>query len=326
VSDPKSADESIPVIASTDTVASPIENQEVGTERSQSSLHSGGLKDPRPARPAEASKPKSKDESAHGPEIIHPITAPIEADVVAAKESQTAISAPGQKTFRLGRFNFNFASEPKPDRIPQVHVQVPEIISSPWEDEASAPTQSASTLSAEGKKNLRKVISIGVAVLVVIGFFLISNANRNSDTSQILGKVALSETELHDLVIAKHLTVYWAGPLAGAKYTLSANTKGVAVLKYLPGGVGLNDTKTLFRAIGTYAQKSAFGIARNTGAGPGNTGFINADGNAVFYTSSRPTNVYIGIKGKDVQVEVFDPGVDQAIGLVLIRNQIRQIV
>jgi hypothetical protein len=57
----------------------------------------------------------------------------------------------------------------------------------------------------------------------------------------------------------------------------------------------------------------------------GNVGFVNADGNAVFYSKARPTNIYDGLKGKDIQVEVFDPLVDQALGLVLVRNQVRQI-
>lgn len=267
---------------------------------------------------------KSEDESTPNIPSTEPVAAPIEAAVVAAKENQSPSSLRSQRTFRLGRFKL--VSDPKPESIPKADVQLTETVALPAEDVKTGSPDSVATLSPKGKKNLRKVILIGVVVLAIVGYFLISNANKSSDTSQIVGKVALTETELHDLVIAKHLTVYWAGPLAGAKYTLSANTKGVVVVKYLPGGVGVNDTKTLFRAIGTYAQKSAFGIARNTGAHPGNVGFINADGNSVFYTSSRPTNVYIGIKGKDIQVEVFDPGVDQAIGLVLIRNQIRQIV
>lgn len=178
--------------------------------------------------------------------------------------------------------------------------------------------------SSLDKRTLRIVSFIVIAVLAIGGYFLISNANKSGNLSQIQGKVALSDTELRDLVVSKHLIVYWAGPLEGAKYTLLASTPGSAYVKYLPGGVGLNDTKT-FRAIGTYTQKNAFTVAKNAGTSPGNMSFINADGNAVFYSKGRPTNVYVGIKGKDIQVEVFDPADGQALGLVLIRNQVRQI-
>ena len=176
------------------------------------------------------------------------------------------------------------------------------------------------------KKSSRKVLTwIVIAIVFVGGFFFVKHQRSGNDLAKIQGKVALSASELRDVVVAKKLTVYWAGPQDGAKYTLIATTPGVAFVRYLPGGVGLNDTKTLFRAIGTYAQKNAFAVSTAGAAANGNVGFVNADGNAVFYSKARPSNVYIGIKGKDIQVEVFDPVVDQALGLVLVKNQVRQI-
>lgn len=176
------------------------------------------------------------------------------------------------------------------------------------------------------KKSSRRVLTwIVIAIVLVAGFFLIKHQRSGNDLAKVQGKVAMSADELRSVVLAKKLTVYWAGPQDGAKYTLIATTPGVAFVRYLPGGVGLNDTKTLFRAIGTYTQKNAFAVSTAGAAATGNVGFVNADGNAVFYSKARPSNVYIGIKGKDIQVEVFDPVVDQALGLVLVKNQVRQI-
>jgi len=172
----------------------------------------------------------------------------------------------------------------------------------------------------------RWIAIILVAVVLVGGFFVVSKIRANSDPKRLQGKVALSAGELRDLVISKKLTVYWAGPVDGAKYTLIATSPSAAFVRYLPGGVGVSDTKTLFRAIGTYQQKDAFSITQVAGQSKGNVGFINADGNAVFYVKTRPTNVYIGIPKLNLQVEVFDPGVDQALGLALIKNQVRKIV
>jgi hypothetical protein len=171
-----------------------------------------------------------------------------------------------------------------------------------------------------------KFLAILIAIVIIAGggYYFISN-HSGSDTTKLQGKVALSEQELRDIVVAKKLTVYWAGPLAGAKYGLTVTGTGLAYIRYLPDGVGINDTKTLFRAVGTYVQKNAFAVNQNAGTQTGNVGFISADGNAVFYNKARPTNIYIGIKDKDIQVEVFDPGVDQALGLTLIRGQISQI-
>lgn len=188
------------------------------------------------------------------------------------------------------------------------------------------PSEQVEEAVASDSKSSRKVlIAILVAILVVGGFAFVRHQRSGNDIAKIQGKVALSAQELRDVVVAKHITAYWVGPQDGAKYTLIASTPGVAFVRYLPGGVGLTDTKTLFRAIGTYTQKNAFAVSTAGGLVVGNAGFVDADGNAVFYSKARPTNVYVGIKGKDIQIEVFDPVVDQALGLVLVKNQVRQI-
>ena len=192
-------------------------------------------------------------------------------------------------------------------------------------DTSSDPLNGEQVLTKRGKSMVRFLIVLVILVLAVGAYLFIAHARNGAVTGKIQGKVALSEQELRDVIAAKKLTVYWAGPLTGAKYTLIATTPGIFYIRYLPGGVGLNDTKTLFRAIGTYAQKNAFSVSENAGRANGNVGFISADGNAVFYAKGRPTNVYIGIRGQDIQVEVFDPVVDQALGLVLVRGQISLI-
>lgn len=188
-------------------------------------------------------------------------------------------------------------------------------------------------VAADSKRSRKVLIAILATILVAIlatilvvgGFAPFRHQRSGNDISKIRGKVALSAQELRDIVVAQHITAYWAGPQDGAKYALIASSPGVAFVRYLPGGVGLYDTKSLFRAIGTYTQKNAFAVSSAGALVVGNAGFVNADGNAIFYSKARPTNVYVGIKGKDVQLEVFDPVVDQALGLVLVKNQVRQI-
>ncbi len=183
--------------------------------------------------------------------------------------------------------------------------------------------------SAAKTKRRRPLLVLGsliaVVVLGVAGYFIISHFSKSNDAQKIQGKVAMSAAELRSMVLAKHLTVYWAGPMTGAKYALIANKPGSSFVRYLPNGNGLNDTTTSFRVIATYTQKGAFLITQSAGGVSGNVGFTNVDGNAVFYVKTRPTNVYMGIKGKDIQIEIFDPGIDQALGLSLIHNQIQQI-
>ena len=175
----------------------------------------------------------------------------------------------------------------------------------------------------------RPLLSVGailsLIVLVIAGYFIISHFFKTNDVQRIQGKVAMSADELRTVVKSKNLTVYWAGPVTGDKYALIANTAGSSFVRYLPNGNGLNDTTTSFRVIATYSQKGAFVITQSAGRVAGHVGFTNVDGNAVFYVKTRPTNVYMGIKDKDIQIEIFDPSIDQALGLALIHNQIQRI-
>ncbi len=168
------------------------------------------------------------------------------------------------------------------------------------------------------------VLIIFIGLLVIGGYSFISKSS-SSDSDKIQAKVALSEQELKDVIKAKKLTVYWAGPLEGAKYTLAATTPGIVYLKYIPGGVSFNDPKIYFRTIGTYSVANAFAVTQSTGLQGGNIGFTNPDGFATFYSLNRPTNIYMGIKKIDIQVEIFDPRADQALALVSVQGQIRRI-
>ncbi len=166
---------------------------------------------------------------------------------------------------------------------------------------------------------------IALILILVIGvgaYFLLFHKTSGSDLAKIQGTVALSAQDLHAVVAANHLTVYWAGPLAGAKYALIATNPNLIYLKYLPGGVGINDTTTPFRTVGTYVQKNAFAVGQYTGSTAGHVGMLNPDGNSVFYADARLTNVYVGIKGKDIQVEIYDPVAGTALALALNQNQI----
>ena len=182
-----------------------------------------------------------------------------------------------------------------------------------------------------GKKRARSKgfyfisILLIVALLAGLGFYIIGKRTSHTDTLKIQGKVAMSAQELRDIVLAKKLTVYWAGPLEETKYALIANKAGSTFVRYLPKGNGLNDTTTSYRVVATYVLKGAFSVTQSAGAVIGNVGFTNVDGNAIFYVKTRPTNVYVGVKGKDIQIEIYDPGIDQSLGLALIHNQVRQI-
>lgn len=66
-------------------------------------------------------------------------------------------------------------------------------------------------------------------------------------------------------------------------------------------------------------------VTQSAGRVAGNVGFTNIDGKAEFYIKNPPMNVYMSIKGKDMQVEIYYPGIDQVLDLSLIHNQMKEI-
>lgn len=161
--------------------------------------------------------------------------------------------------------------------------------------------------------------------LVFGGFYFGTHYKKPNQTLLTQGRIALTEKGIRDVVVKNNLTAYWVGPVTGSHYSIFVPKPGVAVVRYIPSGASVTNASPDFRLVATYVQKDAFATTQAGGLKPGNLGFINIDGNSVFYVKTRPTNVYVGIKGKDVQLEIFDPGQDQAVALALFKGQIRQI-
>lgn len=154
------------------------------------------------------------------------------------------------------------------------------------------------------------------------------NAKRSASEEVLLvlhGGKAVDEKELKSVVAANHLNVYWVGPEKGAKYVLNAAVLSSISLRYLPQGSSLSDATATFREVGTFTSPNAFAVTQKAGSLPNGVGFVNVDGNAVYYDSRDAKNVYIGIKDKDIQVEIFDPRPDQSLAAAIMRGQIKQI-
>ncbi|MEI9907104.1 MAG: hypothetical protein WDO06_03585 [Actinomycetota bacterium] len=141
----------------------------------------------------------------------------------------------------------------------------------------------------------------------------------------IHGAKAVDAKELRDVVIKNGLTVYWVGEEPGAKYILNAAiTSGISV-RYIPAGTSSTDATTTYREVGTFVSPQAFSVTRKAASLDNGVGFINVDGNAVYYDSRDPKNVYVGLKNKNIQVEVFDPRPDQALAQVMTSARVQRI-
>lgn len=154
------------------------------------------------------------------------------------------------------------------------------------------------------------------------------NSKRSASEEVLLvlhGGKAVDAVQLRNVVVANHLTVYWVGPEKGAKYVLNAAVLSSISLRYLPAGASLTDTTATYREVGTFTSPNAFAVTQKAATLANGVGFVNVDGNAVYYDSRDAKNVYIGLKVKDIQVEIFDPRPDQALAAAIMRGQVRQI-
>jgi len=139
------------------------------------------------------------------------------------------------------------------------------------------------------------------------------------------GKVSLTEKELVSAVQQLGVDVYWAGPVEGAKYTLSAPAEGQVFVRYLPNGEGLTDTKANYVVIATYAASDAFTSTQAAGNQTNGVTFISTQGAAIFYSKDAPTNVYVAYPNIDIQVEVFSPIAQTALDIASKQGALRLV-
>ena len=130
---------------------------------------------------------------------------------------------------------------------------------------------------------------------------------------RLAGLSQMTEAELRDVVISKHLTVYWLGPESGASYLLNAMDPLAISLTIVTSSSLVKETRASYPQIGTYVQKNAFQAVLTGGGTKDIAGFINADGNSVYYSSVDSKNVFVGFRGLDIEVQIFDPIVGESL-------------
>jgi hypothetical protein len=185
---------------------------------------------------------------------------------------------------------------------------------------------------SKSKKRLRRFTPHLIFAIVFSGLtfsaqhLFDAKQKRDGNTAVILhGRFAIDERDLRSLIVDKGLTVYWVGPKVGAKYLLDiSNANGIS-LRYISNSTGTNGTSQTYYEVGTFVSQNAFSLIQRAALQPNGVGFINIDGNAVYYDSRNPTNVYIGLKNVDIQVEIYDLRPDQALAYSLIQGKIQKI-
>jgi len=182
------------------------------------------------------------------------------------------------------------------------------------------------------RRSLRAVIPYLVTAIIfsLISFsvtFVINKQQRAKEEVLLVihGGKSVDEAELRRVVTAKKLNVYWVGPEKGFRYVLNAAVTSSISLRYIPEGSSLGDNKVAYREIGTFVSANAFKVTQQAATLQNGVGFVNVDGNAVYYDSRDAKNVYIGLKDMDIQVEIFDPRPDQSLAEALMQGRVQKI-
>ncbi len=168
------------------------------------------------------------------------------------------------------------------------------------------------------------LISISSLILIV---FLYSHSQHNARwrMDALNGRVAMTESQIIDLVTKEKLTAYWGGTRPGYLYTLAVTNVNRITVSYVAAKISPTRELVNSRVIATYISKGAFGDSLAAALRPGNTGFRKSDGSVVFYSSKRNTDVYMSFPKKNVQVEIYDPMAGQALSLAILQDQISPI-
>ena len=178
----------------------------------------------------------------------------------------------------------------------------------------------------------RRGVAISTAVVTLVltlsfsSLFATNPLDTTTLAARISGGVALSESELKDVVSKLGETVYWAGPMRGAKYTINAQNVGAIYVRYLPNSKGISDTSPKYRVIATYKETNAYDATLAAGNQPNGVSFAKEDGaGVVYYNKNTPTNVYLAYKSLPFQIEVFDPVAETALAMANDSNKVQVI-
>jgi hypothetical protein len=165
-----------------------------------------------------------------------------------------------------------------------------------------------------------------VAITVAIGAIALHNHNQGTWRGDALaGKVALTQSQLENLVTDESITAYWAGPRPGYLYSIDTTTKDRVFLQYIQANKNSSNVVANSRVVATYFAKDGFARTVAAATLSGNTGFRNPNGSVVFYSKNRNTDIYLAFPGKEVQIEIFDPLAGQALSLAVLQDQITKI-
>lgn len=166
------------------------------------------------------------------------------------------------------------------------------------------------------------------AVVLVLGGIQFGSQSARDNAAEIRkmsGGVALSASELINLVHHEKINAYWIGPVVGDKYTLVATNPGIIVISYIPNGQDIYNLHQKDLVVQTnvhYQDNEARVFAEDV---VGGVNFVVNQGNAIYYNTIWPEIVAVAIKGTHDVVKIFDPIEQASLTLAMNPDKLQKV-
>jgi len=174
--------------------------------------------------------------------------------------------------------------------------------------------QSAEARLTRRQARLGAGLATAIAVLLVL--WLLIDDNDPAEPEPVTGGARIvGADELRRMAAAGKDPVYWAGPPAGSQLELSRPEATRTYVRYLVGDAEAGDRRP-FLTVGSYRIGDAAAVLRRQGARPGGVLATAPRGGTVYFERKSPQSVYLAYPGENVEIEVYAPSFQQALGLV----------
>jgi len=168
------------------------------------------------------------------------------------------------------------------------------------------------------------VIAIAAVAAFLVWFFAIrdtgddSNGGGTGRSTNLVGPVAASQSDVSDLAKKDDQPIYWAGDQPGTTdLELTQTADGNVYVRYLTGNAAIGTPKPSYLTVGTYPFDNAIHALDTIAKQPGAKTFQVPNNGLAVQNSTSPTSVYVAYPDeKGFEIEVYDPDPATALDLV----------
>jgi hypothetical protein len=185
-----------------------------------------------------------------------------------------------------------------------------------------SPKRATQDDGGRGRYRLGAVVSVALAAAFLVWVVFVRGDDReetvtdqSDQTQQVraIGPIQGSRTDLLELQEEAGHPVYWLGEMEGKEIEVTRTTDGNIYVRYLDSGTDVGE-EAPFPTVSTYPFVGAFEALEVVAERPGSISERLEDGGMVLRAGESATSVYVAWPDQDVQVEIFSPDAQQALG------------